>query len=238
MITPLLLALCLTPDSAQAAAQRPSTAVATRQAWESLNAGRAREAATSFDQLLRVHPTDPGILLGAGVAAHQLGDPDAARRHLVDALRHDPSLTPASLLLGDVLYATGDLDSAIGTYERALSHAPDHKVLLMRLEAWRKELALHDRFAQKLGDHFTVLFEGPAEEDLARTAVRTLEAAYWRIGSVLNTYPAEASRSSSIRGSSSGTSHNHPSGPAARSTDGSASPSRVRCRTCASSSGC
>lgn len=186
----LVMAL-LGADAVHGQAGRPAPGVAARPAWEALNAGRMREAAAAFDELLRQFPTDPQVLLGAGLAAHQLGDRDAARRHLVEALRQDPSLTPASLLLGDVLYATGDLASAISTYEAALVHAAEHKLLQTRLDAWRKELALHDRFARKLGDHFTVLFEGPAEEELARTAVQTLEAAYWRIGAALNTYPAE-----------------------------------------------
>jgi tetratricopeptide (TPR) repeat protein len=171
--------------------QRPAAAAQSRAAWEALNAGRSRDAAKAFDEILRQHPTDPVSLLGAGIAAHQLGDRDAARRYLVDALRHDQSLTAASLLLGDVLYSLGDIPAAISTYEAALALAPDHKVLQVRLEAWRKELALHDRFAQKLGDHFTVLFEGPAEAELARKAVDVLESAYWRIGSTLNAYPSD-----------------------------------------------
>jgi tetratricopeptide (TPR) repeat protein len=191
MLLPLILTALVAVGTLDDQPQRAAAVVSARPAWEALNAGRVREAAAAFDDLLRQYPTDPQVLLGAGVAAHQLGDRDAARRHLVDALRHDPALTPASLLLGDVLYATGDLASAIATYEAAFAQAPDHKLLRSRLEAWRKELALHDRFSQKLGDHFTVLFEGPAEEDLARTAVQILEAAYWRIGSALNTYPAE-----------------------------------------------
>jgi tetratricopeptide (TPR) repeat protein len=191
MLLPLLLTALVAVGTLDDQPQRAAAVVSARPAWEALNAGRVREAAAAFDDLLRQYPTDPQVLLGAGVAAHQLGDRDSARRHLVDALRHDPTLTPASLLLGDVLYANGDLPSAVATYEAALVHAADHKLLQTRLEAWRKELALHDRFARKLGDHFTVLFEGPAEEELARTAVQTLEAAYWRIGSALNTYPAE-----------------------------------------------
>ncbi len=160
-----------------------------RAAWEALNARRSRAAVAAFEEALRKNPTDPMTLLGAGIASHQIGDLDAARRYLVDALRHAPSLTPASLLLGEVLYASGDLAGAISTYEAAHAHAPQQAALLARLERWRKELTLHDRFAQKLGEHFTVLFEGPAEADLARKAVETLEAAYWRIGSALNTYP-------------------------------------------------
>ena len=62
---------------------------------------------------------------------------------------------------------------------------------MKRLEAWRKEAALHSGFGRKLGDHFTVLFEGPAEAQLAERAVAILEAAYWRIGTALYTYPTD-----------------------------------------------
>jgi hypothetical protein len=106
-------------------------------------------------------------------------------------LNVEPSLLPASLLLGEVLYRANDLNGAIQIYEQALAHAPTHKVLTTRLEAWRREAALHQGFAQKLGDHFTVLFEGPAEAELAAKAVEVLEAAYWRIGSALYSYPTD-----------------------------------------------
>lgn len=141
--------------------------------------------------LQRPAPPPAAASLAAAVEAFEAGRLDTARVHLVDALKADPTLAAASLLLGELLYRAGDLRSAIDVYQRAIAYHPDDPRLTAKLEAWRKELALHDRFAQKLGDHFTVLFEGPAEEDLARTAVKTLEAAYWRIGAALNTYPAE-----------------------------------------------
>jgi tetratricopeptide (TPR) repeat protein len=109
---------------------------------------------------------------------------------LVDALKLDPSLTPASLLLGSILYQTADLDGAIETYERALALDPRNPQLTRQLDAWRKEAALHSGFRQTLGDHFTVLFEGPAEAELADRAVTLLEADYWRIGTALSTYPS------------------------------------------------
>ena len=175
-----------------AAPQRPTAVQHARAGWEALNAGRAGEAAAAFEDALKGAPQEPSVLLGAGVAAHLLGQSDAARRFLVDALRTEPALTPASLLLGEVLYRAGDIPGAIQTYEHALAHAAGHTQLIAKLEAWRREAALHDRFAQQLGDHFTVLFEGPAEAELAQQAVDVLEAAYWRIGSALYTYPAEA----------------------------------------------
>ncbi|MBA2302004.1 MAG: tetratricopeptide repeat protein, partial [Acidobacteria bacterium] len=173
------------------AAQHQSPVRQARAGWDALNAGRPADAAAAFDQALRSWPEEPSLLLGAGVSAHLLGQGEAARRFLVDALRYDPSLAAASLLLGEVLYRASDLTGAIQVYEQALAHAPQHKQLLAKLEAWRKEASLHDRFAQKLGDHFTVLFEGPAEAELAAKAVEALEGAYWRIGSALYTYPNE-----------------------------------------------
>jgi tetratricopeptide (TPR) repeat protein len=162
-----------------------------RAGWQAIDAGDAQKAQLHFADALRGAPTEPTVLLGAGLAAHLLGQADDARRSLVDALKYQPSLTAASLLLGEVLYRANDIQGAIHTYEQALVHAPEHAVLTKRLAEWQKEAALHDRFAQKLGDHFTVLFEGPAEAALAAKAVEILEAAYWRIGSVLFTYPPD-----------------------------------------------
>jgi hypothetical protein len=88
-----------------------------------------------------------------------------------------------------VLYQTGDLDGAIDTYQRALAFNPNHPQLTKQLEAWRKEAELHSGFRQTLGDHFTVMFEGPAETELANRAVAVLEAGYWRIGTALSIYP-------------------------------------------------
>ena len=187
----LFVAAGLLALSASLLAQPKSPAQLSREGWEQLSAGRAQDAAAAFDEALRTAPNQPTLLLGAGAAAHLQGREDEARRFLVDALKIDPALTPASLLLGAVFYQTGDIDAAIATYEQALTHKPDHPQLTRQLEAWRKEAALHSGFGRKLGDHFTVLFEGPAEAELADRAVAILESAYNQIGTALYTYPTD-----------------------------------------------
>jgi tetratricopeptide (TPR) repeat protein len=187
----LLPVVALAALSTSAVAQRKSAAQLSREAWDALNAGRAEQAATAFDEALKSAPNQPMLLLGAGVAAHLQAREDDARRFLVDALKIDPTLTAASLLLGAVFYQTGDIDAAIATYEQASAHAPDHPQLTRQLEAWRKEASLHSSFGRKLGDHFTVMFEGPAEAQLADRAVAILESAYNQIGTALYTYPTE-----------------------------------------------
>ena len=54
-----------------------------------------------------------------------------------------------------------------------------------------RDAAVDARFFTSHGAHFTVLFEGPADEALARSAVERLEAAYFRIGTALATFPEE-----------------------------------------------
>jgi tetratricopeptide (TPR) repeat protein len=172
-----------------AAGQQRSAVQLAKAGWDALNAGRIQEAAAAFDEALRTGPQTPSTLLGAGLVARLQGRTDDVRRLLVDALKIEPSLTSASLLLGHVLYQSGDLDGAIETYQRALVFNPNHPQLTKQLDAWRKEAELHSGFRQTLGDHFTVMFEGPAEAELASRAVALLEADYWRIGTALSTYP-------------------------------------------------
>ena len=94
-------------------------------------------------------------------------------------------------MLGELLYERADLAGAIRIYEAALAAAPGETRLAARLDRWRQEAALHATFLQAHGSHFTVLFEGPAEEAVAQRAVDLLEAAYDRICPTLLTYPTD-----------------------------------------------
>ena len=185
----MVLALVLSLGAA-ATIQPPLTPAQHASAgWEALKTGKYEDASMAFDLALRGAPRDSSLLFAAGLAANMRGQFDLARRFLLDALKYDPKLSQASILLSHVLYRENDINGAIAVLEQALVHAPDSTQILSRVEQWRKEAELHDRFGQKLGDHFTVLFEGPAEADLAQKAIAILEAAYWRIGGALATYP-------------------------------------------------
>ena len=198
--------LCLLLAAGLAGGQTPTAQELSRRGWDAIKAGQAADAAIAFEAALKQSPQEPLLLVGAGVAANMLGRTDEARRFLVDALRRHPGLTPASILLGEILYRATDLDGAISVYEQALAHAPNEAQLASKLEAWRAEAALHNRFGRRYGHHFTVLFEGPAEAELADRAVAILEEAYLRIGGSLygEDRPGGASITESLYGSSSG----------------------------------
>ncbi|TLY36472.1 MAG: tetratricopeptide repeat protein [Nitrospirae bacterium] len=159
--------------------------------WEAIKAGKIEEASRHFQEAIARHPNDATLFLGAGLAAHLQRQEERARAALQEALRLDPRLTEASLLLGEIAYGAGDIESAIRTYEAALAWVPEHPQIRDRLETWRKEMALHGTFQRTINPHFTVLFEGPAEQALAARSLEMLEAAYWRIGTTLLAYPAE-----------------------------------------------
>ena len=181
--------------SSAAAAQSLSLVVPpagdARDAFQALEEGRYRDADEAFARALAAAPNNPALLLGAGLTARRLSNAARARDLLTRALQMNPALTPASQLLGTMLYESGDLEGAIGVPDAALVRAPDQARMAARVEEWRQEAALHEGFRRTLGGHFAVLFEGPAEEEAAAAAVDILESAYDSIGGLLQAFPAE-----------------------------------------------
>jgi hypothetical protein len=157
--------------------------------WRALRAGSAEEAASAFAQALRIDAGDPLALLGAGAAANMRGRADEARQYLAGALRVQPSLSAAALLLGEILYRDGDLPGAIDVYEQARVRSPGEPKFAERLESWRREAAVHDSFSSRLANHFTILFEGPADQPMATRVSEMLESIYWQVGGALGAYP-------------------------------------------------
>jgi tetratricopeptide repeat protein len=176
---------CAIVVSAPAFAQGPTGRIG----WDAIRDGKNEEAAAAFAEAIRAEPRDPSLYLGAGLAAQLLGDTGKARDSLEQALKLAPNFTAASLLLGDLLYRHSDLQGAIAVYEAARKYAPTDTTLAERLARLRDEPSPEKGFFQSQSAHFTVLFEGPADEEMARRAVDVLESAYWRVGTALYTFP-------------------------------------------------
>jgi hypothetical protein len=119
---------------------------------------------------------------------------DRARRppfHCGARSTSTPRLTPASILLGQIVYSDGNVDDAIKIYEQALTHAPNHPHLTAKLKAWRADADASRGFTERRFDRFRVMFQGHADNVLAARATEVLDAAFWRIGKALGTYPSE-----------------------------------------------
>jgi tetratricopeptide (TPR) repeat protein len=189
----LVVALALaymSPLTAQRATKDPQTLA--NEGAAALDERRFDAALAAFTAAATVLPNDPSVALGAGLAAFMLGRSDDAETWFVRALKLEPNLIEASILLGELQHRSGRLDEAIATYEAAQKLAQGKTGQLDdRLATWRKEQQVVGRFSRSQGTHFTVLFEGPADEILARRIVDHLELTYLHVGEALAAYPTQ-----------------------------------------------
>lgn len=177
-------ALCVASVHAQSAVNELNDA-----GWKALRDGYQDRAANLFAEALTLRPGDPVLLMGAGAAAHAQGKQQDAMTSLQKALNVMPGLTPASILLGQIAFDEGDVDLAIRTYEDALKHAPKHPDLARTLDEWRNEASAHKAFDELRYERFRVLFEGHAEQSVARQASEVFNKEFFRIANTLGEYP-------------------------------------------------
>lgn len=159
------------------------------QGQRALDEGRYRAAFDAFAAGAFAHPKDVALYVSAAHAASLLGRQSDAERWLERALQIEPAFTPASLLLGQVLVKQGRLLDAVAVLERAAVRAPADVRVMSQLEAWREEARSQSRLFESRSTHFAVLFDGPADARVARTAIDVLEHAYYRVGAVMLAYP-------------------------------------------------
>jgi len=183
---PILLLLTVLAGVPQAILQDPA-----RAGWEAIQRGDGEKAAAAFRAVLAQNPRDSRALAGAAIAAHLLGHDDDAMSTLKRALGVNPDDVYALFLLGPIAYGQGDLDLAIKSYEHLVKVAPGDPGIYQRLEAWKKESALHDTFTARPTARFNVMFEGPEQQAIATRVSGTLEAAYARVGREINSYPSQ-----------------------------------------------
>jgi Tfp pilus assembly protein PilF len=169
----------------------PATAFLEKAGWDALNAGDAHAAAEHFRDALASDPGNAWLHVGAGLAAYLERRDDAARAALERALSLDSELMQARTILAQVRHRQGDLAGAVAMLEGVVSATSDDRAA-QTLRRWRREMELHDRMQQAIGAHFTVSFEGPSQEGVAREALASLDRAYWRIGALLGTFPTTA----------------------------------------------
>ncbi len=189
MFAPILLLLAASLSVAEPRAARDPIALA-RQGAAALEDHRFGEALDAFTGAAAMRPGDASLCFGAGVAAFMLGQNDVAQARFECAMAIDPGYLPPAVWLGDLHYRAGRLHDAISIYETATQRSPGALELRQRLADWRKEEELQRRFQEARTEHFTVLFEGPADAPVTRLAIERLEAAYARVGNALGASPA------------------------------------------------
>jgi tetratricopeptide (TPR) repeat protein len=191
VVVALAVVLVLGPEWAGAQSARVDPFALAKAGSTALDERRFGDALEAFTKAAPSLPRDSSIALGAGIAAFMLGQNALAQTWLERAVTLDPRDASAAGWLAELHYRAGRVKDAVAVVETALTASPEDRDLQERLAAWRKETQLQDRSYQSRGAHFVAFFEGPADDALARRVVERLEAAYWRIGTSLTTYPPE-----------------------------------------------
>lgn len=159
--------------------------------WAALEAGDGSKAAAVFRQALETDPDNPFLQYGAGMAAHLLGRESAAMSALKKAVALEPRFAEAHLWLGEIAYGQGDLALAIRSFEAASRLRPGDRQIAEQLERWKRESGVHHDLTDRVGVRFRILFDGARQQALGTRVERVLESGYWRIGKLLDSYPAE-----------------------------------------------
>jgi tetratricopeptide (TPR) repeat protein len=159
--------------------------------WKMIQQSEPARAASLFAEALVLRPDDPVLLFGAGVAAHLDGRSSDAKTKLRRVLELNPRFTPASLLLGEIVYREGDVGRAATIYEAALAFVPMDRDLNGRLGEWRRESTVHSAFVERQQGRFSVMFEGKTDAALAARATQILNTAFSRIASQIRASPPD-----------------------------------------------
>jgi tetratricopeptide (TPR) repeat protein len=98
---------------------------------------RYAEALEYIQRAHRLRPNDAAIKDSLGWIQYRLGNTEEAIKYLTEAfaLMKDPEIAAH---LGEVLWVTGDRDSAKALWEEALKATPDHELLLHVIERFNK----------------------------------------------------------------------------------------------------
>ncbi len=105
--------------------------------------GNSQPALTVYDRLLASNPTEPDLLVRAGVAASEAGDLDRAAAWLSEAVRLQPEHRVATQNLGEVYARLGDTEQAMAMFKRSSGYDPKQPDTARDLGRLLSEYSLH-----------------------------------------------------------------------------------------------
>jgi hypothetical protein len=182
-------------DAAVALAQQRK---AVSDARERARAGALAEAGDLLEAARYAHRNDPALVRlvadGYGMVGLDLlgqGRPEDARRFARQGLEADSLAPEPRMVLGDLAYASNDLEDAVLEWERGLTPNPAHAGLQSRIRKAQNELAIVQRYQTRRSEHFILTFEGEADQEVARFALQTLEEAYEKLGEFYGLKPTD-----------------------------------------------
>jgi predicted negative regulator of RcsB-dependent stress response len=163
-------------------AGRNLAAALAMQGQQELQAGSLDDARRHLERAAALAPADARVQLLLASLFARRGDLYEARQAVDRALSLDPALGQARELSGDLFYQDGALGRARAEWEQALATGgPGSHALRAKIDRVAREADAEGGFGREVSRHFTIQYDGPVPREVARTALRLLEAAYDRI---------------------------------------------------------
>lgn len=151
---------------------------------------RYLEAAENFDHARELSPGNATYGMMRGIAFYLAKNYDAAKFELRRAIDDGNRTTDVYYFLGRAHYDSGELESAVDSLVKAQELEPGNKIVTDLLEKLRKEIAVESKMDRGHSSKFEVSYDTEATSSLADSVLDALEAAYNRIGSDLDYFPA------------------------------------------------
>lgn len=95
-------------------------------AWSQLQIPKYDAALTTYQWILQRHPLHPVALEWAGLAASRLGRAEESAQYWQALLAQRPQDAQLCYNLGAIYQEIGDMEMALGHYQQALQHDPQH----------------------------------------------------------------------------------------------------------------
>ncbi len=158
---------------------------------DSLQSGSLEAARDHLERAIELWPHEASYHFILGAVYFRLNELYAARRAVDEALDRDEDNPQARELLGDITYQEGSLSRAVPEWEAALEKAGPHASRLQRkIERAKREMDAESGFEREVSLHFTMQYDGPVSDRLARSILDRMEEDYDRIGDEMGSYPA------------------------------------------------
>jgi tetratricopeptide (TPR) repeat protein len=147
-----------------------------------LRSGNFDDARPHLERAADLAPAEPRFHLLLGVLHFRRGDLYESRRRIDRALELAPQLAEAREISGDLHYQDGSLERARAEWEKALADGGvQQQSLRAKIDRAGRELGAEGGFGRDVSRHFTIQYDGPVPREVARTALRFLEASYDRL---------------------------------------------------------
>jgi predicted Zn-dependent protease len=129
-------------------AQDDSLALKSRQGNQLMAEGKFSEAAAIYTELVRAVPNNPGLLLNLGMAQHMAGQHRPAITNLEAALRLQPGIVPALVMVGSSYLQLGEPAKAVPPLREVATAAPGMKEAHAMLAQAQSVLGRHEESAE------------------------------------------------------------------------------------------